>query len=383
MEIDEKELTGRLKKARNVLLVEPPYNRKYPPLGLAKAATYLQRQGAKVTFSRGSVSGGFDLVCISSLFTFDSAAVLRTIRENKFLNPKVPAVVGGVFATLVSRLIPDDVMVFRGYSKELDLCVPNLSMDWEVEDPWDQFSYVFTTRGCPNRCPYCAVWRLEPEQWICPNFRDHIQESKPNVMISDNNLSSFPMEHIESVVKAVNSKGKRAMFDNGFDCKHITEDMAKLLAKLRFARIGMRLAFDRIEEDGVFQKAVATLIEAGVSKGNIMAYVLFNFLDTPQEANYRMRECRRMGIRPYPQQYEPLGELSRDKKYIGKAWTSNLLRAFRHYWLMAGIHTKMSFEKFAGGDSCRLPMTDRDWAAWEAGGKFTGRAGGRRSRRTT
>jgi hypothetical protein len=78
-----------------------------------------------------------------------------------------------------------------------------------------------------------------------------------------------------------------------------------------------------------------------------MAYVLFNFNDTPSEADYRMRECVKLGIRPYPQQYEPLKEASRDKKFIGKHWTPNLVRAFRYFWLMAGIYTKTTFVEWA------------------------------------
>jgi len=100
----------------------------------------------------------------------------------------------------------------------------------------------------------------------------------------------------------------------------------------------MRVAFDRIEEDGILQDAVKLLIKYGVNPSSILSFVLFNFNDTPQEANYRMIECLKLGIRPYPQQYTPLNCTSRDNVFIGKYWTLNLVRAFRFFWLMAGCY---------------------------------------------
>jgi len=45
----------------------------------------------------------------------------------------------------------------------------------------------------------------------------------------------------------------------------------------------MRLAFDRIEEDGIFQHAINMLKDNGVPRNAIMSYCLFNFMDTPQD----------------------------------------------------------------------------------------------------
>jgi len=183
-------------------------------------------------------------------------------------------------------------------------------------------------------------------------------------MISDNNLSAAPPEHLEAVIDELVRKGKRVVFDNGFDCKHITDDLVAKVAKLKFYRNGMRLAFDRIEEDGLFQEAVARLRRAGVPKYALMAYVLFNFTDTPREADYRMRECLNVGVRPYPQQFTPLNQTSREKTYVSKHWTKNLLRNFRFFWLMYGYYSKMTFEQFARTGISKHPLTEEDWDAW-------------------
>jgi hypothetical protein len=46
--------------SRNVLLIEPNYKNKYPPIGLMKLATYHKMIGDKVCFFKGDIS---DLIC--------------------------------------------------------------------------------------------------------------------------------------------------------------------------------------------------------------------------------------------------------------------------------------------------------------------------------
>jgi len=374
--MNESEMLAMIESSSRTLLVEPPYKRKYPPLGLAKIATYQQRRGANVEFSRNVIPGDFDLVCMTSLFTSDSDKVIDQAQMAEFILPGVPVLIGGVYASLMEKHLQNAApaaAIFAGYSPKLDLCVPDYSINWEIEEPWDRFAFLFTTRGCPNRCAYCAVWRLEPETWICPNWRDHIPDDKPYVIISDNNLSAAPLGHIRELIDFLVERKKRVVFDNGLDCKLITEEIAAELARLRYTRHGMRLAFDRIEEDGVFQAAVRRLLDAGVPKSQIMAYVLFNFKDSPQEADYRMRECANLGIRPYPQQYQPLNRKSRtEPAYVGRQWTLRLVRAFRGFWLMAGIYGKQEFaewlEKNRDGElNTNLKLGPEDWAAWSEG----------------
>ena len=350
METNETDLLEMLNGAKKVFLLEPPYRRKYVPLGLAKIASYIKGKNTRfpprreVEFGR-TYTGGSDLICCTTLFTHDAAEVNKALDGCRFMAPGVPIVAGGVLASLMPDRLPD-VTVFRGYSKILDQCIPDYSMNWEIEPEWEEFSFTFTTRGCPNRCPYCAVHRIEKEQWVIPNWRDHIIDSKPCAMISDNNLSAYP-EHLIEVAQYLKEKKKKVVFDNGLDCKLITPEIAKTLAGLRYVRAGLRLAFDRIEEDGVFQAAVRMLIGAGVSPRSIMSYVLYNYRDTPHEADYRMRECVKLGIRPYPQRYQPIsGELVEPREFVGKHWTHNLARLFRYYWLMAGRYNKYGFEEW-------------------------------------
>lgn len=357
--IVEQEMLKLLDEAKNVCVVEPKYKRKYPPLALMKISSYCKKNGIGVVYNKMDCNA--DLFCVTSLFTYDISKVFDCLNQILFFNSSARIILGGVCASLIPKEFEKyDINIFLGNSLVLDRCVPDYSIDWQVEEPWNDFSFTFTSRGCPNRCPYCSVWRIEPEIALIDNWREHLNVGKKYAMISDNNLSSTPIEHLFPLLDYLAEKKIKTVFDNGFDCKHITKEMAEKLGKIKYTRTGMRLAFDRIEEDGVFQDSVKILLDNGVSKSNIMAYVLFNFNDTPREAFYRMSECRRLGIRPYPQQYQPLVWKTRDEKFIGKHWSKNLLRVFRYYWLMAGIYSKFDFAGYLNSDKNTMKLSKEE-----------------------
>ena len=52
---------------RNILLVEPNYKNKFPPIGLMKLATYFKSLGDHVVFYKGDIKD-FILECAISLY---------------------------------------------------------------------------------------------------------------------------------------------------------------------------------------------------------------------------------------------------------------------------------------------------------------------------
>lgn len=365
--IDNHALKEILQNKKNVLLIEPNYSRKYIPSGLGRISTYVkQNSNANVTFARSHIKNkNFDLVCITSLFTYDSEIVINTINRSQSIYKDTPILIGGVFASLMPQYIAnsaqtDNIRIFTGCSKFLDKYPIDYTINWHVQKEWKDFSYMFTTRGCPNKCGFCAVWRMEDSR-IIRNWKKQVNLSKPNIMICDNNLSSQPMSHIKNVTDFIKKHELYAMFDGGFDCKYITEDFAKLFQGMKFCKSGMRTGFDRIEEDGTFQRAVET-IKKYVSRASMLAYVLYNFADTPAEADYRMSECNRLNVRPYPQRYVPLKSLTREEYYVGKYWTDNLAKAFRNFWITPRLFKHMKFEDYIKDRKIRskFNLTDYD-----------------------
>lgn len=351
--ITERGLLARLRKAKRVFLLEPNYSRTYLPLGLAKIARFLKERTKceEVRFGRSFDNLPTDLVCITTLFTYQQRECRAAIAGVRRFNAEVPILVGGVLATLAPSLLELEkvkrVFLFQGTSKTLDQVGPDYSIDWQLEPKMNAYSYLFTSRGCANKCAYCAVRKIEPDQWINPDWRRAIDPERPKIMILDNNFTSNVEAHVEDVFREFHEQKKQLFFQSGLDIKFINKETAAELARFKFdgGMRGCRVAFDRIEEDGLFQRAVNMLIEAGVPYGNIMAYILFNFNDTPAEADYRARECDKVLARPYPQRFEPLNAAARGK-YVGKHWTDRLARAFRNFWLRPGFYTRMTFEQY-------------------------------------
>ena len=374
MIINESEMLDQLRNAKKVLLVEPLFPRKYPPFGLAKIKTFLERMGKEVTYARSIPPEKYDLICVTTLFTYYSSHVFAVLKNRGFLNANTPIMLGGILASLMPELFDmPNVSVYRGYSKALDLCEPDPMIMSNTDDKWKDFSWVFTSRGCPNKCAYCTVWRIEKEKWVNPSWQNQIFLDRPYISLLDNNLSSIEIPHMVEIANFANKHKKKVIIESGLDCKFVTPELATEVAKLKFVRHGMRVAFDRVEEDGLFQRSARWLQKAGISSESMMAYVLFNFDDRPQDAYYRAEECFKLGIRAYPQYYRPLNTLNKNKVFVGKHWTFRLGKAFRYYWIMKGVRggfRDMSFDQYIKSKEgqFKTKLTPNDIAVWDANG---------------
>ena len=120
----------------------------------------------------------------------------------------------------------------------------------------------------------------------------------------------------------------------------------------------LRLAFDHPNLTEDITRAVHYITEAGIPKSKIMVYALFNFKDTPREAEARMRTLVDLGVRVYPQQYVPLDQLERHPRYIGKHWTQQLAHKFRMFYLLMGEYKKMDFPQHLLNS---YPHPTKDW----------------------
>lgn len=89
-----------------VLLVEPDYYTRFPPLGLLKLASYHKRRGDSVILVRGCrrvlVEGGEPKrVYVTSLFTWAWRPVWAAVRYYKRLYPGAEVWLGGIYASLL------------------------------------------------------------------------------------------------------------------------------------------------------------------------------------------------------------------------------------------------------------------------------------------
>ncbi len=318
-----------------ILLVEPPYYSKYPPLGLLKLGKIEERNWNEVKLVRGEQEVTYfqpQKIFITSLFTFAWKPVHEVIEyyHNQF--PNAEMIVGGIYATLMPEHIKKSfpfIKIHSGLVEEAENVLPAYHLLRQV-DKWKDWkkSIVFTTRGCIRKCPFCVVPKIEgkmkePKFSILPL----IHPSHNEVVIWDNNFLASP--YAKDILIELRDGGYKADFNQGLDARLMTEEFAGLLADIKSPSIHM--AYDWPWEGPYIKKAIDLLAEAGYRKRNLIFYVLHNFYDekykkgdTPEDFLHRLQDLMRWGVAAYPMRYIPLDSLTR-RGYVSPLWTEEQL----------------------------------------------------------
>jgi len=330
----------------NILMVEPSYQAKFPPLGLMKLSAWHKAKGDDVSFYKGlkKPKEQYDIIYITTLFSWNSKVVIETIKYYQD-NYTADIQVGGIFASLMPDYIKQQTGITPecGYRRELDELLPDYEL-FKKHSKFDDYSYVFTTRSCPNNCKFCAVKRLDGDYWVNHNWRIQIHPDKPKINIFDNNIAIAHIKHFAEVIQYAIDKELLIRFEGGIDFRFVTPEHAKWLAKAPVEYEMIRLAFDDIKYDGAFQRKVKMMLANGVKNTNMSVYVLCNFNDTVEESHYRCREVVKLGIRPIPLFYIPLDHLDeRNDVRMNANWTQDLITNFRHFYTRGGLWRKKSF----------------------------------------
>lgn len=195
-------------------MIEPNYKNKYPPIGLMKIASYFKQRGDYVSFHKGILPKAdvirFDKVFITTLFTFDFDICIQTINYYSSIVGVKKVYVGGIAATIMPEKFLETVPDLRiltgqltssdvlGYDDNVNIDILELDYDilWDIEYdyPASDSYFIYTTRGCPRKCSFCAVKTLEPEFYDCDNVLEQITRVdksygiKKNLLIMDNNI---------------------------------------------------------------------------------------------------------------------------------------------------------------------------------------------------
>ena len=326
----------------DILLLEPGYANKYPPIGLMKISyfhKYIHHD--YVRFAKGKLPDAYkdkkwDRVYVTTLFTFEWERTKQAI-EYALTVAKDPTQVytGGILATLMPDLIAKHFPTVKNNTGllnrkgtlglEHEECIDTMTLDYGIlDDIADQYVYpahdayfTYMTRGCGMKCQCCAVQTLEPEYIPFISITESIRRvdeqfgPKKDLLLMDNNVLRSPhFDDIVDEIKAlgfqkgatyINPKTGKSVqrfvdFNQGLDAFLLTPHKAERLGELAIRPA--RIAFDHIEDAEAYKRAITLCARSGIT--HMSNYLLYNgedftgkghsyHADTPEDLYERMK----------------------------------------------------------------------------------------------
>jgi hypothetical protein len=185
----------------------------------------------------------FDSISVSTLFTFYWKETIETILfAKKLCKPRGKVYVGGIASSLVPKYIeqetgikPHTGLLRKPYIYDKDskgnVIIDELPLDYSILEeidycyPTANAYFGYMTRGCVNRCAFCAVPKLEPTYCNYIGIKSKIEKidecfgARRDLLLMDNNvLASDCFDSIIDEIKACGfGKGATYIPPNEYD----------------------------------------------------------------------------------------------------------------------------------------------------------------------
>lgn len=375
---------------KNILLIEPGYKNKYPPLGLMKIAQYHGPRGKKdrVRFIKGEdrsvLSQAWDRIYVTTLFSFEYPKIAETVDfALEVANGQADKVfVGGIAASLMHGRFQQErrwqgVRFIKGllasapavalqldeFSEELysdDVLgqpIEDLVPDYGILDQIDykypvrDAYFAYTSRGCIRKCHFCGVPKLEGAQRDTESLTalvraiDDLYGPKKDLTLMDNNVVASP--RFKDIIAEIRDLGftpgaklhrpgrvpvqRRVDFNQGVDARILCKDPMYLRELATICLKPLRIAFDHLGVKKPYEQAVRYAAEYGLTE--LSNYMLYNFHDGPADLFERMRlnvalnEELNVRIWSFPMRYQPTDRP--DRGHVGEKWSRYQLRSMQ------------------------------------------------------
>lgn len=374
---------------KRILLLEPGYKNKYPPLGLMKIAQYHGPHGKRdqVTFAKGVdhrlEMTPWDRVYITTLFSFEYQKISETIDFALALvrGESQRVFVGGIAASLMhERFLAEPkwrgIRFIKGlldkapaqalqlnaldgdfYADDLTgTPIEDLIPDYSILDqtsyeyPVRDAYFAYASRGCIRKCHFCGVPKLEGAQRDATpltqfvNDVDKIYGPRRDLILMDNNVvASARFKEIIAEIRDLGfvpgaklrrqnervASQRRVDFNQGVDARILCKDRMYLRELSSICLSPLRIAFDHLGLKSPYETAVRYAHEFGLN--DLSNYMLYNFHDSPRDLfermylNVRLNEELSIRIYSFPMRYQPT-DLP-DRSHIGANWSRYHLRS--------------------------------------------------------
>ena len=175
--------------------------------------------------------------------------------------------------------------------------------------------YTITSRGCPNRCWFCSVWKRDGDTRELPIH--------PGWNLLDDNILATSETHCRNVfamLKDQKSKGKVVEFTGGLEAARLKDWHVHELRLLSPKQ--MFFAYDTPDDYEPLFVAGRKLRDAGWTNNTMRCYVLIGYpKDTMAQAEKRLRQSLKAGFMPMAMLWRDRhGDVSEEWKKFQRLW---------------------------------------------------------------
>jgi hypothetical protein len=376
---------------KRILMIEPGYKNKYPPLGLMKLAAYHGPYGKRdhVKFIKGELDRSvlattWDRIYMTTLFSFEWKEIAKSIdfAIEAAQGNRSKVFVGGIAASLMQdkfieetrwrgvRFIkgllsapPAQALELDDFSGELysedvnGTPIEDLVPDYSILDqigyryPVHDAYFAYASRGCVRKCHFCGVPKLEGAQRDAQPLTHVVRSveerygAKRDLMLMDNNVVASA--NYKNIIAEIRDLGfvpgaklhrpgrpavqRRVDFNQGVDARILCKDKMYLQEMSTICIKPLRIAFDHIGTRKPYETAVRMAHDVGLNE--LSNYMLYNFHDTPTDLYQRMRLNIDLNVElgtrifSFPMRYQPTD--MKDRSHVGDHWTKYQLRCMQ------------------------------------------------------
>jgi hypothetical protein len=174
-----------------------------------------------------------------------------------------------------------------------------------------------TSVGCPRKCKFCSVPRVAAMKSIEMSGAPitALADWPDLPVLADDNLLFTPAAHFDKVCDRLEKWGW-CDFNQGIDCRKLTDYHAERIARIKHPKV--RMALDNPALFAVWDEAFEKLRRAGITKHNIHTYCICADTSAEKPATIEMawdvcRFVEKHKVKPYPMWFHPLNSLERNK----------------------------------------------------------------------
>lgn len=243
-----------------------PVDSSYPNLALMKISAWHKQQGDCVEWY--NPFNRYDKLYMAKVFSF-TEDYLQYITNADIIEK------GGTGYD-IKKMLPSGI----------DRMQPDYSIYPSIDT---KTAYGFLTRGCPNKCKWCCVPAKEGNIAPYMDIEEIAIDGRKNIILMDNNVlaSDHGLEQIEKIIRL----GLRVDFNQGLDARLVTDNIAKMLAKVKWVK-RIRFGCDTPKQIEECERATSLIDKYGY-KGEYFFYCIL--LDDFNESFVRVDHWRNKG----------------------------------------------------------------------------------------